>query len=119
MKPTYGNKGMPEGKMIIRNNEVTKSRNRPVEVTNRYSVPATDVGMPENENVTKMHENLARITNSIQKINTKHDKHEGLNIARPQKELQKGAETQSNLQNKSITPRQRNTKEPMRHTQFP
>ena len=95
--------------MKIRNNAVIKSRNQAVEMINRYSVLATDDGMHESENIMSVCENLTRITNSMQKTNTKHDKQEDLITARPQKELQKGAEIRPNPQNESITLRQYNT----------
>jgi hypothetical protein len=110
VKSTKGKKGSLEGKMIIRNKEGIRSNNVTIEMRNRYSVPATDDEIQESENETNICENLLRITTSMPKTNTYQNKQECINTVSPHKELRKRDVTRPNLQSKSITPRQYNTK---------
>ena len=107
---TKGKKGRPDGKIQIRDNEVIRSKNRTVEMRNRYSALATDDGIQGCENNMNMCENLTRISTSMPKTNTKRDKQECIITASPQKELWKREESQPNLQSKNIAPRQYNAK---------
>ena len=110
-KSTKGKKGSSEGNTEIRNNEVIRSKNETVEMRNRFSALETDDEMQISENKKNICENLSRITTSIPKTNTKHNKQECIKTASPQKEPRKREEMQPNLQSKNLTPRQHNTKE--------
>jgi hypothetical protein len=93
-----------EGKMKIRNNEVIRSRNERIEISNCYAALATDDGIHESENQTNMCENLPSSTTSLPEINTKHNKQEHIKTANPQKEPRKSEDTRPNLKSKSVTP---------------
>jgi hypothetical protein len=114
VKSTKGKKGNSEGEMKMRNKEVIRSNKVTVEIKNRYLALATDDGIQESEkeseNKTNMCEDLSKINTSMAKTNANHNKQECTNTAIPCKELRKRDETRPNLQRKSITPRQYNTK---------
>jgi hypothetical protein len=109
-KSTKGKKGSSEGKMKIRNNEETESKNETVEMRNRFSALETDDEIQTSEQKKNKYENLSRIITSMPKRNTNQNKQECINTASPQKELQTREEMRPNLQSNSTTPRQHNTK---------
>jgi hypothetical protein len=92
IKSTKGKTGSSEGKMKIRNNEVIRSKNEMVEMRKCFSALATDDGMQTSENKKNIFENLSRITTSMPKTYTKHNKQECIKTASPQKEPRKREE---------------------------